>query len=80
MKFNSEFNLLGRLSSSLLLFFVFKYLNQSVTGLPDPCPDHAVVMVKYAHAILNELKTLTIMLERRLGPGTSGLSLRIGVR
>jgi hypothetical protein len=51
----------------------------TVTGLPEPRHDHAVVMVKFAKEMIQEMKIVTSKLETRLGPGTSSLGTRIGV-
>lgn len=47
----------------------------AVAGLPDPRPDHAVVMARFAHDVLSRMNTLTKELETSLGPGTSSLIL-----
>jgi class 3 adenylate cyclase len=41
----------------------------AVAGLPDPRPDHAVVMARFARDCLDKMKALTRMLEMSLGPG-----------
>jgi len=51
----------------------------AVAGLPEPRPDHAVAMVKFAHRCLKDMESLVQTLEPRLGTGTSSLSLRIGL-
>jgi class 3 adenylate cyclase len=51
----------------------------AVTGLPDPRPDHAVVMVKFANDCLNKMHEVTRQLEVELGPDTTELGLRIGL-
>jgi hypothetical protein len=56
----------------------YKYF-ATVTGLPEPRNDHAVVMVKFAKEMIQEMKIVTSNLETRLGPGTSSLGTRIGV-
>jgi hypothetical protein len=40
---------------------------------------HAVTMAKFARDILVETAIVTLRLEKRLGPGTSTLKVRIGV-
>ena len=51
----------------------------AVCGLPDPRPDHAVVMARFAREILIRMKVLTKQLEVLLGPDTGDLELRIGI-
>jgi hypothetical protein len=51
----------------------------SVAGLPKPRRKHAVVMAKFAHEILQAMKTATSELDSQLGPGTAELAIRIGV-
>ncbi len=50
-----------------------------MAGLPQPNPQHAVVCARFAHECLVTMKRLTHHLELTLGPGTSELSLRIGL-
>lgn len=61
------------LFSKILLYFI-------VAGLPEPRFDHAVVMVKFGWAIINAMETKVLQLEVLLGPGTSNLTIRVGVR
>jgi class 3 adenylate cyclase len=51
----------------------------AVAGLPDPRPDHAVVLCRFASVIMGEMKSLAERLETTLGPDTGDLSLRIGL-
>ena len=51
----------------------------AATGMPDPRPDHAVLMAKFANICLVQIKDLTSALESQLGPGTSDLAFRIGI-
>jgi len=51
----------------------------AATGMPDPRPDHAVLMARYANVCLVQIKELTSALESQLGPGTSDLAFRIGI-
>jgi class 3 adenylate cyclase len=51
----------------------------AVAGLPDPRPDHAVVMAKFASDCLKKMDEVTQHLERELGPDTCDLLLRIGL-
>ena len=51
----------------------------AVAGLPDPRPDHAVVMARFAKECLTQMNNLTKKLEFKLGPDTGDLSMRIGL-
>jgi len=51
----------------------------AVTGLPDPQPDHAVIMARFATAILLRMQEITHELEVELGPDTNELSIRVGL-
>jgi Adenylate and Guanylate cyclase catalytic domain len=42
----------------------------AVAGLPDPRPDHAVVMARFAQECLIKMNVMTKQLETTLGPGT----------
>jgi class 3 adenylate cyclase len=39
----------------------------AVTGLPNPQPDHAVIMIKFARDCLRRMRVLTTELEVELG-------------
>jgi hypothetical protein len=41
----------------------------AVVGLPDPRPDHAVVMARFSQESLIKMNVLTKCLETLLGPG-----------
>jgi len=51
----------------------------AVAGLPEPDDDHALIMCKFAWAIKQIMCEACGKLEATLGPGTSGLKLRIGL-
>jgi class 3 adenylate cyclase len=51
----------------------------AVSGLPEPMKEHAVVMARFANAILKQIHKLTRTLEVTLGPDTGDLTLRIGL-
>ena len=51
----------------------------AVTGLPDPCDDHAVVMCKFARDCIKAMDILTKKLEVTLGPDTGELTMRVGI-
>jgi len=51
----------------------------AVCGLPDPRPQHAVAMARFAKDILQRMYVLSKQLEVTLGPDTGDLGLRIGM-
>jgi class 3 adenylate cyclase len=51
----------------------------AVAGLPEKDPQHAVTITRFARAMQKAMSTETKELEIRLGPGTSDLTLRIGL-
>ena len=51
----------------------------AVTGLPDPNENHVVAMTWFAYECIRQMKDLVKELEVTLGPGTSDLSLRVGL-
>ncbi|KAG7374978.1 adenylate/guanylate cyclase [Nitzschia inconspicua] len=51
----------------------------AVAGLPDPRPDHAIVMAKFANDCLRKMHEVTKKLEVELGPDTTELGLRVGL-
>jgi class 3 adenylate cyclase len=51
----------------------------AVTGLPEPQPDHAKIMVLFAVECLQKMKSVITKLRERLGQGTEDLSMRIGL-
>jgi class 3 adenylate cyclase len=51
----------------------------AVTGLPDPQPFHAAIMLQFAFESLQNMKILVGKLESKLGEGTVNLSMRFGL-
>ncbi|KAG7363095.1 family 3 adenylate cyclase [Nitzschia inconspicua] len=51
----------------------------AVTGLPEPQPDHAVRMTKFARECMGKMVEVTRKLEVSLGPDTGDLCLRCGL-
>eukprot|EP00523_Entomoneis_sp_CCMP467_P017961 CAMPEP_0168810014 /NCGR_PEP_ID=MMETSP0726-20121227/3381_1 /TAXON_ID=265536 /ORGANISM="Amphiprora sp., Strain CCMP467" /LENGTH=1234 /DNA_ID=CAMNT_0008862013 /DNA_START=54 /DNA_END=3758 /DNA_ORIENTATION=+ len=51
----------------------------AVAGLPDPRPDHAIVMCKFARDIRERMVAVTKELGTELGPDTAELGIRIGL-
>jgi hypothetical protein len=51
----------------------------AVCGLPEPTPNHAVAMAKFAFACRVKMKEITKEVELTLGPGTADLELRTGL-
>lgn len=51
----------------------------AVTGLPDPRPDHAVAMCRFAKDCVHQMRSLSQKLECTLGPDTGDLAMRMGM-
>jgi class 3 adenylate cyclase len=51
----------------------------AVTGLPNPQPNHAIIMAKFADECRKKLTKITQALEVTLGPDTGDLSMRFGM-
>jgi Adenylate and Guanylate cyclase catalytic domain len=51
----------------------------AVSGLPNPCRDHALVMARFARDCLNKFQEQTKLLELTLGPDVGDLKLRVGL-
>eukprot|EP00980_Cylindrotheca_fusiformis_P018093 scaffold5810_cov109-Cylindrotheca_fusiformis.AAC.3 len=51
----------------------------AAAGLPDPRPDHATAMARFANECLLKMQSVVKKLEVRLGPDTAELGMRIGV-
>jgi class 3 adenylate cyclase len=51
----------------------------AVTGLPDPQPDHAIVMAIFARECIDQMQKLLPNLSNYFGPETLKLSLRVGM-
>jgi Adenylate and Guanylate cyclase catalytic domain len=63
---------------AIVLFF-FKPSYVAVTGLPQPQPTHALLMVKFARDILAKVPKVLKRLAPTLGPDTIGLAMRVGL-
>lgn len=50
-----------------------------MAGLPDPRPDHAVAMVRFARDCQLKMGSLSHELEIALGPDTADLAFRMGL-
>lgn len=50
-----------------------------MTGLPDPQPDHAIIMSKFAKESMQKMAELVRLLEVSLGPDTADLCMRYGL-
>jgi Adenylate and Guanylate cyclase catalytic domain len=64
------------------IFFCCRYPDLAsplsiLLSVPNPRPDHATCMARFAQDILTRMSTLTNQLEVRLGPETGDLKLRI---
>jgi class 3 adenylate cyclase len=51
----------------------------AVAGVPEPRPDHGVVMARFARECMMRFQSIVKQLEVRFGPGTSELGMRIGL-
>lgn len=51
----------------------------AVTGIPNPQSKHAVIMARFAWDCLNKFSDMKGELEKKLGPDTSDLGIRIGM-
>ena len=51
----------------------------AATGLPEPMPNHAVTMVRFAWDCNSEFRKVTKALEVTLGPDTTDLAMRFGL-
>lgn len=51
----------------------------AVTGLPEPQPEHAVIMTRFARDCKVKMNEVTRKLEMTLGPGTQELQMRFGL-
>lgn len=51
----------------------------AATGIPTYNPNHASVMIRFAHELMARMGPVTKQLEKTLGPDTSDLDLRIGI-
>lgn len=51
----------------------------AVTGLPDPQPNHAVIMARFATECMLKMRDVTQKLETSLGPDTTDLRMRFGL-
>ena len=51
----------------------------AVAGLPQPLPEHGLIMARYAADCINALKSIKVELAPTLGSGTKDLCLRIGL-
>jgi hypothetical protein len=50
-----------------------------VTGLPEPQPDHAVILAKFATQCLTQIGPVLHGLVDKLGPEVADLSMRVGL-
>jgi len=69
------FNFVLCLTHSL---FACVTLQTAVTGLPEPQPDHAVIMVKFAQECKDKMQELLNGLVGSLGADTATLAMRVG--
>jgi class 3 adenylate cyclase len=51
----------------------------AVAGLPDPQPDHAVIMTRFAEDCIVRMRQVTFRLTDTMGPDTANLTIRVGL-
>ena len=51
----------------------------AVTGIPNPQPDHAVIMVRFAEECITKMHQVTSKLAATMGPDTADLTIRVGL-
>lgn len=51
----------------------------AVTGIPDPQKNHAVIMARFAHDCMRDLRHVTHDLADKLGEDTKDLAMRVGL-
>jgi class 3 adenylate cyclase len=51
----------------------------AVTGVPNPQPEHAVIMVRFAEECIAKMGQVTSKLAATMGPDTADLSIRVGL-
>ncbi len=51
----------------------------AVAGLPEPRPDHAIVMIKFSKDCRTRMSEVTRKLGVSLGPDTEDLAMRFGL-
>jgi class 3 adenylate cyclase len=59
--------------------FSVQYSYMAATGLPNPQPDHAIRMVKFARDCMQKMGGLLAELEMTLGDDTTELAMRVGM-
>ena len=66
-----------------LTHYCYKHTNNNsyvaVTGLPQPQPNHALLMVKFARDCLVKVPKVLKKLAPTLGPDTNNLAMRVGL-
>ena len=50
-----------------------------MTGVPNPQPAHAVIMVRFADECITKMHQVTSKLAATMGPDTADLSIRVGL-
>lgn len=51
----------------------------AVAGIPNPQPDHAIIMARFAEDCIGKMRKVTSELATTMGPDTAGLLIRIGL-
>ena len=64
---------------SNVVFFLKSFQYVACTGLPNPQVKHAVIMARFAWETVRVFSELKGELEKKLGPDTSDLGIRVGM-
>jgi class 3 adenylate cyclase len=66
-------------SNTFVYSTLIKSADLAVTGIPEPQPQHAVIMTKFARDCLETIHGLTRELAQKLGGDTQDLGMRVGL-
>jgi class 3 adenylate cyclase len=66
-------------SNTLVHSTLLKSADLAVTGIPEPQPQHAVIMTKFARDCLETIHVVTRELAEKLGGDTQDLGMRVGL-
>ena len=68
-----------RLGTASLTLYHLSFSSSSQTGLPNPQPDHAIIMARFAQDCMDKLDRIVERLSDSFGKGTDELALRTGM-
>jgi class 3 adenylate cyclase len=72
-------NFIDSVSNTLVHSTLLKSADLAVTGIPEPQPQHAVIMTKFARDCLETIHVVTRELAEKLGGDTKDLGMRVGL-